>query len=470
MKRSTLLTILILLIAAGVRLSAINCQLWLDEVWSIQLANANCRSALDVFTLHHDNNHWLNTLWVYALGPGRQWWVYHILSEVCGIGTVVLGVLLTRRHGAMAAIAAAVLLGGCEFLVEFSSDARGYAPAGFFALLCWQLLEQQLLRPRRMTAALMCASAVLGTLSHLTFVVILIALIAMTAQSRWRQKSWAAAMIRIGLWWSIPIATLALLYIVDIRHMIRGGGPPTPADLPSQAAAMVLGIPVGNIAAPIFGVLAMVLCAMQIIRLYRAADPAWPMVAIAFVFVPAVLYCWPRTDYLHPRYIYVAVPVLLVALAIEISRWRLPLVVGALAAFVGVNILPIVQFLRYGRGDYLGALQFVFARTQGENVVIAADNHPDSTMMVVQYYCNYYLHDPRRVLTFKSDAWGDQWPQWLVSEQNYGTYVTSRDGVPFALRADYPKGAVTSGIPWAIYEAAAGRANARGESLRSLGK
>ena len=104
MKASTPAVVAMLLIAAAVRLGGINCQLWLDEVWSIRLAQ-KAGSPLGIILnheLHHDNNHWLNTLYVYYLGPGRPWWTYHVLAEVTGIATVVLGYVIARRRGPMA--------------------------------------------------------------------------------------------------------------------------------------------------------------------------------------------------------------------------------------------------------------------------------------------------------------------------------------------------------------------------------
>src|SRR5277367_6430701 len=136
MKAWTIVAACLILAAAAIRIAGIDCQLWLDEIWSIRLAQT-AGSPLGVFVkLHHDNNHWLNTLVLYFLGPGRPFWSYHLLPEISGIGTVVVGYLLARPHGARAVLCVLILLGASEFLVEFSTDARGYAPAGFFALVC----------------------------------------------------------------------------------------------------------------------------------------------------------------------------------------------------------------------------------------------------------------------------------------------------------------------------------------------
>ena len=61
----------VLLIAAAIpRLIAIHDDFWLDEIWSLQFSKL-VEGPLDVLfrpELRHDNNHPLNTLWMYVLG------------------------------------------------------------------------------------------------------------------------------------------------------------------------------------------------------------------------------------------------------------------------------------------------------------------------------------------------------------------------------------------------------------------
>jgi len=446
-----LIILLLLAAAAAVRLGGINCQLWLDEIWSIRWMQT-CRSPLDVFTLlHHDNNHWLNTLWLYCLGAGQPWWAYHVLAEATGIGTVVLGWMIARRRGAWQGIAALILLGASEFLIEFSSEARGYAPVGFFALASVWLFEEHLARPRRWKVAAMVTSALLGILSHLTFLVVLAGLVVASAKSVTRRRSWPMDLARLGLWWAVPVALLLVLYVVDVRHMEVGGGPTTPADLPSEAAAMILGVPLGSMAAPICGVIAMAICAVQIGRLYRAADPTWPVYLAGWVLAPVVLFCLPRTEYLHPRYLYVAVPLLMIAMGIELGRWinspvaRWP-AAAILLAFVLVNAREIRTFLILGRGDYLGATSYIVANTAAPRILVASTLHPISIDMVVQYYEQYHLKDRRPVD-------GNAWPQWMVSETDNGPAMSFPEARrTYLLKAVFSKGTVTSGVPWFVYE------------------
>ena len=57
------------LFATALRVAVIDNDLWLDEVWSVQHA-ASVESPAEIFfSLHHDNNHHLNTLWLWLCGP-----------------------------------------------------------------------------------------------------------------------------------------------------------------------------------------------------------------------------------------------------------------------------------------------------------------------------------------------------------------------------------------------------------------
>jgi hypothetical protein len=315
----------------------------------------------------------------------------------------------------------------------------------------------------------------LGILSHLTFAVVLAGLALSAAiYMRRTRRSVAAALFRTVVWFGLPVALLVTLYVVDVSQMMRGGGPTTPPDLATQAAAMTLGIPVGLPVAALFGILAMALCAVQVWRMHRAGDLAWPLGVVLLLYVPSVMLLWPRTDYLHPRYIYVAVPFLLIFLGLELQHWlagpwwaRMA-ACGALIAFVAVNAMQLWTLQRLGRGDYLAALQYLRAQTAGPNVVIGTDQvHPTSTLMVIQYY-DWTDPASRRLATLHDEQAPGQWPQWLIVEQDFGPGMVTTNGVPFVREAAFPKGAVTSGVSWFIYESQSARPNVSAENLEVL--
>src|SRR2546423_14815001 len=110
----------ITLVAAGLRVGGMFTEFWLDEIWSWLLAwdaeRSPVRSALDVFTrLYHDNNHWLNTIWIRWMGE-QPWWGYRLLSLVTGCALVPVTGLIGKRDGRGVGIVAAALTGACYLL------------------------------------------------------------------------------------------------------------------------------------------------------------------------------------------------------------------------------------------------------------------------------------------------------------------------------------------------------------------
>ena len=90
----------LLALATVIRVFGALNDLWLDEVWSLKWVGA-ITAPWQVFTgIHHDNNHYLMTLWMYLLGPWQRFWiVYRIPSIAAGIGTVALAGQIARRWG-----------------------------------------------------------------------------------------------------------------------------------------------------------------------------------------------------------------------------------------------------------------------------------------------------------------------------------------------------------------------------------
>src|SRR5471032_1187414 len=130
---------------AALRLACLRNDLWLDEIWSLQLVGL-AHSPLQILTrLRSENNHPLNSLWLYLVGPGAPEWAYRLLSWATGSAAVGLAGLLARGQfkrmhpadpegGAEAAGLITVLLfGGSYLFILYSSEARGYAPALCFS-------------------------------------------------------------------------------------------------------------------------------------------------------------------------------------------------------------------------------------------------------------------------------------------------------------------------------------------------
>ena len=178
-------TLLWVAVAAGifVRAWGLFTDLWLDELWSMNMA-LSASSPLNLATVYkfkHDNNHILNTVWIYFVGAGRPFYVYRMLAFACGVLSLPLVWSLCCRHGERAAALATMLVATWYQFAHYTSESRGYAPMLFFILLAWWSLDRYLLSATWYHAAIFVSACVLGILSHFSFILSARAMCALNA-------------------------------------------------------------------------------------------------------------------------------------------------------------------------------------------------------------------------------------------------------------------------------------------------
>src|SRR5437868_2025651 len=216
---------LFVIAAVLIRIRAAFNDLWMDEIWSVELIR-QLRSALGVFTqTHHDNNHYLNSLFIYFLGQRGNWAGYRIPAEFFGIGTIALAWFVGARRDTWTAFFSMFLVSFSYVLILYSSEARGYAPLLFFCFLSFLILHKFFQNPRWQLAVMFSLSAILGLTSHLTYFVFLCASLvwfcARVFRTTWRLPriaAWTAAC------YTAPAVYLVALYLVDLRYLQIGGG------------------------------------------------------------------------------------------------------------------------------------------------------------------------------------------------------------------------------------------------------
>src|SRR5690242_10327629 len=78
----------ILSAAAVLRAIGMSTELWLDEVWSVRNVRSLQRWTDVLVRLRTDNNHHLNSLWLYAVRAYNSVVLFRALSFLCGVTTV----------------------------------------------------------------------------------------------------------------------------------------------------------------------------------------------------------------------------------------------------------------------------------------------------------------------------------------------------------------------------------------------
>src|SRR6188768_1399252 len=90
---------IVILGGVGLRIAAATTNLWHDEVWSLWLLHG-VRSPTEILTaVHHDNNHPVNSLFLYVIGERGSWLVYRLLSIAAGGGAILLAGIIAGSWG-----------------------------------------------------------------------------------------------------------------------------------------------------------------------------------------------------------------------------------------------------------------------------------------------------------------------------------------------------------------------------------
>ncbi len=450
-------------VAAAVRIWAARDELWLDEIWTLLALGRNNHSPIDILTAHHDNNHYLITLWMYFLAPQRYWFVYRIPSVVAGVGTVALAAMVARQWGKFSAVAAAILTSASFVMIFYASEVRGYALAGFFALAAFLALDRYLRRREAWCAALFGLATILGTLSHLTFVQFYAGALAwsLVALSKNARSAPDAARSLAALHVA-PLGFLAFLYAIDIRAMTFGGGDPYDMrHVVWQACALAVGT-FGE-APPLVAVsigLGALATIVGLVLLSREKNDMWIFFLVGFVVAPTLILGLRRPPVLHERYFYLNILFFLVLLsylagrAAAASRTGLFAALALLALFVLANGHLTYDFLRVGRGHFRDTLQYMAEHSTGADVNISGD--AEFTYRLYTEFYAPYVPGERQFLIHTIVPEMPVEPEWVILNSQDQSYtpkpaiLDSKGNEAFRLEQVFPYAGL-SGAHFALY-------------------
>ncbi len=450
-------------VVVGAAVRAIPCwnDFWLDEIWTWYDAR-RLDSALGVFTqIHHSNNHHLNTLVVYWLGDQRDWALYRLPALVAGSGTIVLAAMLGARRGRLEAVTSAGIFAASFPLIHYSSEARGYAFAVFFALAALLALLRFLERGGLGAALLFAASTCLGILSQLVFVFFWIGTLALTGWRLARSGGprTGAAAAALGLH-AAPALGLLALGLVDLRHLTVGGGPPAVAsEVVARTVGFSLGLPVRPELAPLYAALAAAGLALGLYRLAREGSDLWILWLVAIALAPAATLAALRPAVVDLRYFLVGIALWLVLFAwilaeeLRASRARRAVAAFGLGLFLLGNAVHTARFLEHGRGGFAAALRFMAERSEGGHVVVGSDQDFRNGM-VLRFYAR--LLPAGQTLEYRERSqWPPGGPEWLVIHRRFRpaqprAEIALDSGARYRLAADFDHAGI-SGLYWGVY-------------------
>ena len=406
------LLVAIVLLAAVLRLLALSSELWFDELWSLEFAR-NAHSPLEIWTgagHHHDNNHKLNTLFLYYVPDAAPFAVYRLHSYAAGLLAVVLAAMAVWKRGTLAAAFAALLFAVESWFVLCSAEARGYALAVALALSAYLALRRYLADGGWKSLVLFWLCAILGFLAHLTFLHCYLALAVWSVYhfARQRQSS-GGEIVQLLRCHAAPGAFFVVLYLTDIRGMELGGGPVLPPwEVVGSLVARGLGLPFSHemawISWPVLLLgLAVTLAGLWLLR--REGSDEWVFYGMAIVGAPLILLgkallgelVRQPPQFLFERYFFIPFTFFLLLLAQVLAAiakrsniGRIGVALVLLSFSVG-NVWRVGEFVAEGgRGAFRELLAYVDRETpQSVPQLEVAGDHDFRVSKFVAFYPRY---------------------------------------------------------------------------------
>ena len=464
---------IITLIGCALRLAAARGDLWLDELWSIDLVSHITSPDQVFWAISHDNNHFLTSLWIYAVGQHASPLVYRLPAIVLGTLTIPVAARIGGRVSTAGAVVAA-MLAACSYpLVDYGSEARGYAGLILASLLAIELamsaLDTMAAEPShaasRQQRWLLAIVIALGTCAHFTMVVeaALLGLAAIGRSKLAGRSARQAVDDAVGLFFPALLLLLPIAAAVGVGVFKEGqfsvGGQVqfTPEHWLEGFGGLLgtmLGLPptLDAWAGPLIAVV-LVIAGTR----FGWLDRRWLPLALASLLLwPATVFAIRLPNAEHPRYFLAAGLALLVVLAEVAARlWaRGGASRAAAAALVALvcagQMPPVLRLLRDHRGAPSNAVALIgadgrttFASQPGMNI------EP-----IVETYAT--LRGVAVIPADRTDACGHP-AEWLILDGDGKAPVPDlAQAGPAACRRTYGvvrvfPSALWSGQAWAVY-------------------
>jgi hypothetical protein len=456
------------IVAAGLALR-IYCAagpLWVDEIWSIINLDP-IKRFWGILWLSHDNNHFLNSLWLYAVGSSDNPLILRGLSILTGALAIPMVARIASRTGPAAAVCGSALIAFSFFFVSYSAEARGYAASALALLVAYDSLERAIDRPASRARFVLAIAAGLGAFAHLAMLpaVALFGLICFGELWRRDGRLSQAVAASLRLFWPSAVAIAPAIACVIVGYVAMSGfeiGNVRPFSLGHALGGMAemvvatFGLPAGS---PI--VLGLVILGAPLVVLAAlgsgAIDPRRRVTygVILLVLPLVVLAAHPPNSHIPRYYLICALFAILLASDLFDAAWRrggwrrLTGVALLIAAALG-NGAALLKTLADERSSWPQALEFI----AGASEVVAASNFDYGIGKFVEYFDRKH---ERGVELVGQEALCARRPQWFIVDLDQTDGPTPRietAGKDCVLHFDYVATYGVAGLSqtsWALY-------------------
>jgi len=249
--------------------------------------------------------------------------------------------------------------------------------------------------------------------------------------------------------------TTAVLYWIDLRKIVEGGGPLT---TPLQVAARALALGAGGTGAgDLNGPIAAVMLASGLVGIIvarRSGSDLWILFAVGGLVAPVATLATISSSLLFERYFLVPFALLLLASSWWLGRIAVRAPIAAilvLFVYLGANGMQISRLIREGRGHYVEAMNFMREHTLRAPVTIGSD-HDFRHRRVLEYYRPEIAGE---FVYYNRGEWPVAAPEWMLVHDQTMDFTPADQltiqGTRYALRRLY-RFAGLSGWNLAVYQ------------------
>lgn len=458
----------IVLTGALLRIPPLFHDFWLDEAFSYLLVQDRVDSPFDILTrLRVDNNHPLNSLFLFLAQGSRSWFMFRLPAWMAGVGSIALAGIVMRRFGRIHALCS-MLLVACSYpLIVYSTEARGYGLMLFFALLSIESAARWTHSQSGIACSVFWAALVFGFLSHLTFIHCYGAVGIFTVAELIRTvPSHSERLQKLLVLHGPPFVFLCGYYWVFVRHLTVAGAEPTMlVDTLLQTMTMTAGAPDSGPVAMLAAMGVVVVLAIGLHRM-RVASLSWFLLfLVGIVVLPLALTILRiatnrEPTPVFPRYFLTSIMLFVLLAGFVVGEaWqgslRQRLECGVMLALVLIgNAYRTSRFAVEGRGQYLAAVRYLAQQSEGAPLRVAS-NSDFRTSVLLSFY-RRYLPSGQEVSYLPHGGTSERVPpDWWILElltphqRAPGEIVVRNDR--FVLRRQFGFYG-PSGCSWAIYQ------------------
>ncbi len=460
----------ILMVTGGsaLRLWASCGDLWLDEIWSLNITS-KITYPWDPF-IHpgYDGHASLMTYWMMFLSDAQRPILLRLPAVLCS-AALLLALsrgLFGKDHTERFMVS--VLYAVSFVFTLYGSEARGYGGMLLFGALALSLAARQVKSPTIATGLSYGICAISAILFHPSFLVSYAAILPWMAIALWKKNSLPKCLSGVLAANALPLFFIAALVLYSPTLLNSGGGPRRLYSevLLSSLSVLIGGPELAGLDGAAIVVMLIIIASLvaligyEIICELREKRDDAALLSLVLIASPLLILGVLRPHSIFPRYFLVSLLCALIFLGRIITRLlggnrgASLLAVLLFTAILGSNFERLVRLINYGRGQYSAALSAILSRDSAQEVLLISD-HDTRNRILVDYFAPR-LHDGSRLKYLQNEMITAHPPRWyfthsLFPETSPSQYVRVDQKITYELVQSFPFAGL-SGWSWFLYE------------------